>query len=448
MRLIPRPIYERKTDVATPFSEDTLGRETTARNITRLLKISSDGLVITIDGRWGEGKTSLIKFWIRLLENDKNFIPIYYDAFQHDFTGDPFVSLSAAIYEGLRHRLKDRSNERNTQSELKHLRKTSKELAVGLAKMTAGIAVSHFTGGFLNSELITEWAKDAVEKVTFDTLEAKADQQFEAYLHSQDAIRSYQETITDLLRPEEAQTSQKLVIFVDELDRCRPLFAVEILEKIKHFFNIKGVFFILSINKEQLLRTISSVYGIGDEAAIYLHKFVDIEARLPEIGRGVLTSEQEVIRHFQKLAEELSLADGPLSIMSEIRAITDLIPTYLKINARSIEKAISLMAIGLHSCRTEDAIRLKSHIVISSLIRVAAPDYYSQIHTEGNFFEDHKVPLHQQLFNWAKKYFALEKEDKALNVFVVPAVKEACRILDLYEIPGIEGDRYIPLPRP
>ena len=79
------------------------------------------------------------------------------------------------------------------------------------------------------------------------------------------------------------EQAQKLIIFIDELDRCRPSYALEMLERIKHYFDDDRIIFVVSVNKEQLIHTISNYYGTGFDATGYLNKFFDLDAHLPEL---------------------------------------------------------------------------------------------------------------------------------------------------------------------
>ena len=87
------------------------------------------------------------------------------------------------------------------------------------------------------------------------------------------------------------KTGKPLIICVDELDRCRPTYAIEMLERIKHFFNIPGIVFMLGIDREQLCASIASVYGAIDTEN-YLHRFFDIEFVLPPPDRQAFIAEQ------------------------------------------------------------------------------------------------------------------------------------------------------------
>ena len=78
---------------------------------------------------------------------------------------------------------------------------------------------------------------------------------------------------------------KKLVIFVDELDRCKPTFAISVLERVKHLFNIENIVWVFSINKAQLIMNIRHFYGEID-AGQYLQRFFDFELQLPYKSAG------------------------------------------------------------------------------------------------------------------------------------------------------------------
>ena len=74
------------------------------------------------------------------------------------------------------------------------------------------------------------------------------------------------------------------MVFIDELDRCKPSFAIEMLERIKHYFDDERIVFVVSLNKEQLIHTISHYYGSEFDATRYLNRFFDVSINLPEIS--------------------------------------------------------------------------------------------------------------------------------------------------------------------
>lgn len=78
------------------------------------------------------------------------------------------------------------------------------------------------------------------------------------------------------------KSNYKLII-VDELDRCRPNFAIEVLETIKHIFNVEGLIFIFMINKNLLNKSVETLYGNINDDEEYFKKFFDIEFSLPKL---------------------------------------------------------------------------------------------------------------------------------------------------------------------
>lgn len=76
--------------------------------------------------------------------------------------------------------------------------------------------------------------------------------------------------------------NQPLVFIIDELDRCRPTYAIELLERVKHLFNIPNMIFVFGMNHDDLCASIKSIHGEID-ADVYLRRFFDIEFRLSDI---------------------------------------------------------------------------------------------------------------------------------------------------------------------
>lgn len=88
-----------------------------------------------------------------------------------------------------------------------------------------------------------------------------------------------------------------LIICIDELDRCRPTFAIEMLERIKHLFDVPGIIFLLSIDKSQLESSTAAVYGERINAPEYLRRFIDLEYALPTIQGKAFT--EVLIKRFK-----------------------------------------------------------------------------------------------------------------------------------------------------
>lgn len=110
-------------------------------------------------------------------------------------------------------------------------------------------------------------------------------------LHSDDPLRAIreqkclQEKINDFLDAAINERANRMVIFVDELDRCQPDYAVRLLERIKHYFCNERVTFVFSINSLALQHTIRKHYGEEFDASRYTDRFFDLTMELPKINK-------------------------------------------------------------------------------------------------------------------------------------------------------------------
>ena len=101
-------------------------------------------------------------------------------------------------------------------------------------------------------------------------------------------IEEFKEKLEDLARALNNRTAQAdngnhkpLVVMIDELDRCRPSYAVELLETAKHLFDVDRIVFVLAVNREQLAHAVCALYGADFNAEGYLRRFFDEDFRLP-----------------------------------------------------------------------------------------------------------------------------------------------------------------------
>jgi len=96
----------------------------------------------------------------------------------------------------------------------------------------------------------------------------------------EDVKQALQETFHVLLGDQGS-----LLVFVDELDRCSPMYAVRFLERVKHFFSCPNVKFVFSTNLRQLGATIQNFYGVTFNSTRYLNKFFDFTTELPPVSQ-------------------------------------------------------------------------------------------------------------------------------------------------------------------
>lgn len=249
-------------DPQKPFENCKLNREQYAEILTNIVSNYKDGFVLAVNNRWGTGKTTFIKMWEQYLKNEQ-FKTIYFNAWENDFENDPLVALISEINS-----LAEPKTEILLKKFIKNALPLAKNLGIGLAKKQAAKLVDD------------EYIKDAASSLTED-LAKNFSNQISSYLKKKGSIKAFRDSLEAFVKA--SSEDKPIVFFIDELDRCRPNYAVEVLEKVKHLFSVKGIVFVLSIDKTQLENAVCGVYGSDKiDANEYLRRFIDLEYSIPE----------------------------------------------------------------------------------------------------------------------------------------------------------------------
>ncbi|HGF7203533.1 TPA: P-loop NTPase fold protein, partial [Vibrio cholerae] len=222
-----------------PFQNDKLSRKENAEILTEFVCSSSEPMVVCIDAPWGQGKTTFLRMWEQHLKDNK--VPtLYFNAWENDFTDDAFVSLIGEIGSAIE-TLTNAENESKT----KEYYQKAKRVGLGLVKRSIPVATKIATAGVLDLDKVTEQALSSFA-------ESVANDQIEKYEKAKKTLGSFREHLADFADSVASKNEKPLVFIIDELDRCRPNFSIEILEKAKHFFNVPNIIFVLGADKEQL----------------------------------------------------------------------------------------------------------------------------------------------------------------------------------------------------
>ncbi len=249
-------------DENNPFSKCALGRKRYAEILSEIVKTHDDGMVLALDNPWGTGKSTFVKMWRQYLSN-QSIETIYFNAWENDFEQDALTSILAELSE------LEFFKKKNLTS-FKKLVKRAGPLAPKLIPKLAKAIVRRLTD--------EEFASGLIEGVTEAASDGLAES-IKEYAEKKKGLYDFKSDLTKLLSKLE---SKPLVFFIDELDRCRPDYAVHTLEVMKHFFDVKGIVFVLSIDKTQLKHAVRGVYGSEQmDASEYLRRFIDLEYSLP-----------------------------------------------------------------------------------------------------------------------------------------------------------------------
>lgn len=216
------------------------------------------------------------------------------------------------------------------------------------------------------------------------------------------AMVSFRDALTEIT------ADKKLVIVVDELDRCRPDYALNLLEVIKHFFDVPNVHFVLGVNLKELANSVRARYGANIEAEKYLQKFVSISMPLiPKPSRN--SSSQVQLRHFNAVSTQIGLKDEWKHAWLE--EYIGVIGHHAKLSLRDVERIASLAVVT--PSPNENKREAVPHLYIGALVlHVLAPQALEKARLgemkEADFFA---------VFNLYEKQSAAAYIDQMHNVW-------------------------------
>lgn len=314
---------------------DLLSRKGVAQRLTDLLERVEQPLVIALDGGWGSGKSHFLKLWTgaHSKELGGNAQVIYFDAFEHDYLDDPLISLIGSLLKQSM-QLNGHVNASFSATALSRIKSTGIRLAkpglrIGLAVATAG--ASEMANAVWDAGLKS--AEGAVGDAIEDFWKKEAGRTA--------AMQQFRDALTALTVPaRDGDPPHKIVFILDELDRCRPDYALTMLEIVKHFFAVPNVHFVLGTNMVALENSVRSRYGADIRATEYLAKFVHLRMRFPtdrdHQGNGPWAT------YFDHLSRQVGI--GPNSAQS-LRDNLSIFSGSTQISLRDVQRLVSRLSL-------------------------------------------------------------------------------------------------------
>ncbi|MEO6716729.1 MAG: P-loop NTPase fold protein [Novosphingobium sp.] len=254
---------------------------------------------VAVDAGYGEGKSFFLKRLARHIGLDH---PVaFVDAWADDLANEPLTALAATLEDALRPFIGRPEVKAKLKSFLLTTGRVAKIVSLGLLRRGVGLVI---TGKAVDAaEELIAGASDAMKEAVDDGLadvskgiaddaanELKAvssnsmmEQRIAEFRDGQAAIRDMKASLTAIVESIEGGGREPpIFILIDELDRCRPTYAIKLLEEIKHLFDVPGLVFIFAMNADQLGHSVCGAYGAGFDGRAYLRRFIDREYRLAE----------------------------------------------------------------------------------------------------------------------------------------------------------------------
>ena len=319
--------------------DDKLELTKFADDLQRYLEVDhhfvTGSLVVGLDAPFGSGKSSFLSMWANLLrekhETDPTSpLPILINAWEDDFCGEPLLSLVASFSKAL-------EDEEGTSATIgKRIRKAARQVfwfGVGLANsiVRAKTGADPVAAGKL-----------AQEKTEDQSTEPNADL-FSLFHCRQDALRSLKQELASAIESE----SVNMFVIVDELDRCRPDYAITFLETLKHIFDIHGLIVVLAIDRGQIENSARALFGQGLNADEYLRKFISRSFKLP-------TLRESQVENFLP------------SLLEKFAALEQVRRTSIRDQIQEQRLARLITALGLKMRQIEELFRVVGHVFSNS----------------------------------------------------------------------------------
>lgn len=343
-----------------PFENCKLSRKKYADILTNIVNSYPDGFVLAINNRWGTGKTTFVKMWQQEL-NILGHKTIYFNAWENDFEDNPLTALMGelqTITTGI------------TESKFKDTLKK----AATISKHILPIIAQSIAEKYIDSKSLKEAIKGVSEGLA-DVFENEVKE----YAEKKKGTTEFKKSLSEFIAS--SFGNKPLIFIVDELDRCRPNYAISIIEQIKHFFVVPNIVFILSIDKEQLGNAVKGVYGCelidSDE---YLKKFIDLEYSIPE---------QQIDIYYKYLFEFFEFKDffesRERNTISDLRSdssnflnISNILFSDRNISLRQQEKIFALSRTALRSFRSNEYV-VPQILLFLSFIKITQNVFYNNL---------------------------------------------------------------------
>ena len=325
------------------------------------------------------------------VEFSKQGKAIYFDAWADDFHADPLTAIMGQLWNEMRapkwKEIYDLWEEEYIAFAMKKICRSAGWKFVRKQKYVS-IIITKVLKNALCKKCIAVVMRIYIKSfgLTKNNLQTGAGRTMGEYLQIKENVNEIKERLAILVRETRKKTDSPLVIVVDELDRCRPTFAIELLERVKHVVGVPGVIFIFGINQKALEESIKVVYGNID-AEDYLRRFFQYVMPLPQAEAAkycqYLINKHKIAEaiaespvHRAKYGQTRWESDWPETV-KEIPAMLG----YMGLSLRQTEQVIRLWLFVLHSKEIDENLKMyqfEGSLAIFILLRIENRDMYER----------------------------------------------------------------------
>ena len=354
-----------------PFKNDLLGRDEIEPVLTSFALNLEGSCVLALNGPWGCGKTTFIRMWGEKLR-EVGCPVFYFNAWQNDYVEDPLIPLISSLTGS------DEEVPPGAQLKMEKIR----QIANGIGRRALPAAVKALTYGALD-------LSDSVEAAIGDGLAGIAEDQLASYESSKKMLLELRSCLEELVVSLSNETSKQqddseedlrpLVLFIDELDRCRPSFAVNLLERVKHALDVDGILFVLGIDRQQLAHSVTGFYGSSFDGDRYLNRFIDIDFHLPSSAK----TDAYALAALERMdIKNLPISERWESEVQRLGKMLAFLARFAELEPRAVNQVVARLFVILERIPA-NRWPYEESLAVLLFIRTWKPQLYDQLRTGG-----------------------------------------------------------------
>ena len=279
-------------------NHDTFGAKKAGERLADVVADLEDHSVIVLDGQWGSGKSVFVQQWAGLMRQRDHPV-VYLDAFAADHHEDAFFAILGALLRSLRSTSVIHDQQREP---LVNKIKGAARLLMPAVPTVLDAAAGFPIGSVVRAVVDAARNPDDASPASDASAESFLDNRLRRVQEQEESVESFKKALNDVVEesPDSGTPTRPLIFIIDELDRCKPSFALNVLERMKHIFAAEGICFVLVTHLEALAEMVKHTYGL-EAANRYLDKFFHLRLDIDRLlASGNADARAQYIRHIHK----------------------------------------------------------------------------------------------------------------------------------------------------
>ena len=436
-----------------PSDHPALGFEAYASALKRIIEVSDPQFSVGIFGGWGSGKTTLMRTIEKQLSDQ--IVSVWFNAWRYEKEEHLIIPLLDILRDELVAWAKRAEADSTTDSSFSDraikaastIAKAARAISTDMIIKSAISPLPEGPGGNLDAnKAVADWREGDSEK---DRKDAESPQ---SPYHV--SFKALYESLTEFTRC----GKQRIVVFIDDLDRCLPSNALQVLESIKLFFDLEGFVFVVGLDQEIIEASIDSKYRFSDvtshpqnaptiRGADYIRKIFQVPFNLPAVSPAQLDAYlSEIFSAYETEDEELD------SLLRRVRPHLDFLVGDSGVNPREIKRYINAYILQkLIQYDLDD----EATLVLQTIgFRADWREAYKSLRSDSSTFieaakrqlngeEDALKRLDPRLENLPKSFFDYMKSSAGQRLLGLDAPQLEERVRALEAVEPVEGDRGI-----